>query len=170
VPTEKDFDPLLKLPEVPTYHGLHAVYAVVVLALVATGLLIQHPDLRAALAGGYGRTFATVHEWAGVAMLALPAVALVLSPRKAIDVIEIRSYQRRELRLHAVNLWFTLLGGAGLIVTGFLMWFPSVPYAILDTSADMHSALSYALCVMIPLHLLAARRRIVLAIKEFMTS
>jgi cytochrome b subunit of formate dehydrogenase len=100
----------------------------------------------------------------------LPAFALVLSPRKAIDVIEIRSYQRRELRLHAVNLWFTLLGGAGLIVTGFLMWFPSVPYAILDTSADMHSALSYALCVMIPLHLIAARRRIRLAIKEFMTS
>ena len=118
-------------PEVPTYHGLHASYAVVVLVLVATGLLIQYPDLRAALAGGYGRTFATVHEWAGVAMLALPAIALVLSPRKAIEVIEIRSYQRTELRLHAVNVWFTLLGGAGLIVTGFLMWFPrSLPDSI----------------------------------------
>lgn len=174
---DEDFDPLIEeaaggpatavsagVAEVALpgarYRWVHAIYACIVIVLIATAIPIQFPDLRASLIGGYGRSFATVHEWAGVAMLALPAVVLAVTPRKAVETILIRSYRREHLRLHAVNLWFTLASGVLFVATGFLMWFPSrFPDAVVDTSADVHRILSYLLYVMVPLHLVIASKR-----------
>ncbi len=142
------------------YRWVHAIYAAIVLVLIATAIPIQFPDLRASLIGGYGRSFATVHDWAGVAMLALPVVVFAATPRRALETIVIRSYRREHFRLHAVNLWFTLVSGLLFAVTGFLMWFPAqLPDAVVDASADVHSTLSYVLYVVVPLHLVIASKR-----------
>ena len=49
---------------------------------------------------------------------------------------------------------------AAFLVSGFGMWVQRpLPDPVLDACADAHGALSYVLYVMIPLHLVAARRR-----------
>jgi len=120
-PSEEEFDPLIGFADEADeqvggdalpgarYRWVHAIYACIVIVLIATAIPIQFPDLRASLVGGYGRSFATVHEWAGVAMLALPVVVFAATPRMALETIAIRSYRREHFRLHAVNLWFTLV-------------------------------------------------------------
>ena len=144
---------------------LHTSYALVVGLLVATALPIQFPTLRAELIGGYGREIATVHEWAGVAMLALPVAVFAAAPRRAVRVVSVRSSRRTGL--HVVNLWFTILAGIGFMLSGFLMWFhASLPHVVVDTSADAHLVLSYALYVMIPLHLISVRKSTGRALKK----
>jgi len=155
-----DFEPPWR-----SYGRLHLAYSLVVLVLIATGLPIQFPDLRASLVGGYGRTLATVHEWAGVALLAVPVLAVVAAPGDALETIQIRSWRRDNLRLHAVNLWFTLVSGAVFVATGFIMWLQAgLPDGVVDAATEIHAALSYALYVMVPLHVITARERIAAAV------
>ena len=167
------FDPLLDPlfgevdEERGSYRRLHATYALVVFVLVATGLPIQFPDLRARLIGGYGRSIATVHEWAGAAMLVVPALVLVAAPRRALNTVAFLSYRTANLRLHAVNLWFTLIAGAGFVVSGFLLWAQaSLPDSVLDASAGVHRGLSYVLYVMVPVHIIVGRKRTWEAVKS----
>jgi len=172
---EEEFDPLIGPIDEPgrsdldtaagplpgaRYRWVHAIYAVIVTVLIASAIPIQFPDLRASLIGGYGRSFATVHEWAGVAMLTLPVIVFGATPRRALETIWIRSYRRDHLRWHAINLWFTLVSGLLFIVSGFLMWFPGrLSDAVVDTAADVHSTFSYVLYIMVPLHLIIASKR-----------
>lgn len=157
-----------RAPRRPPWRWLHITYALVVLLLVATGLPIQFPDLRARLVGGYGRSIATVHEWGGVAMLALPLLALAWAPSWATTSFRLRARHRRDLGLHAANLWFTLLSGMLLIATGFIMWMPDrLPLPLVDNSAQLHAAASWALYVMLPVHLLVTRQRIWAATREW---
>ncbi|MBC8292315.1 MAG: cytochrome b/b6 domain-containing protein [Proteobacteria bacterium] len=140
----------------------------VVLVLVATGLPIQFPDLRAGLVGGYGRTIASIHEWSGVVMLAVPILALAWAPSWATTSLRLRARRRANLGLHAINLWFTLLSGVMLVVTGFIMWMPgTLPLPLIDTSAQLHAAASWGLYVMLPVHLLVTRQRVWAATREW---
>ncbi|MFQ5479510.1 MAG: cytochrome b/b6 domain-containing protein [Candidatus Binatia bacterium] len=164
--TEGEFDPLEMdggADGAPwaSYFQLHLWYSAVVLVLIATGITIQFPDLRAAFIGGYGRLLATVHEWAGVVMLAVPLVAVASAPSRALETIRIRSFRTDNLRFHAFNLWFTLVSGVVFIVSGFVLWFQmSLPYAVVDLSTELHVVFSYGLYAVIPLHIIAARERI----------
>ncbi len=177
---DEEFDPLMcpvgeeagaDEPPGARYRWVHALYAVIILVLIATAIPIQFPDLRAWLIGGYGRTIATVHEWAGVAMLALPVVVFAAKPHAALETISIRSYRREHLRFHAFNLWFTLVSGVVFIVTGFVMWFPTrLPHLLTDTSTDVHGWLSYVLYVMIPLHLMVASGRTWEVFRDWLTA
>jgi len=143
-----------------SYPWLHFFYAVVALGLVGTGLLIQFPDLRARFVGGYGQTVAWWHEWAGVAMLVLPVLWFALAPSAAWDTIVLRSWRRDKLALHAVNLWFTIVSGVVFVVTGFLLWFQrTLPDSVIDWSYVLHDVFSYALYVMIPVHIVISLGR-----------
>ncbi|RMD81331.1 MAG: cytochrome b/b6 domain-containing protein [Candidatus Dadabacteria bacterium] len=145
-----------------SYPWLHFFYAVVALGLVATGLLIQFPDLRARFVGGYGQTLAWWHEWAGVAMLVLPALWFAVSPSAAWETLVLRSWRRDKLALHAVNLWFTIVSGIVFVVTGFLLWFQrTLPDPVIDWSYVLHDVFSYALYVMIPIHVVISLGRTV---------
>ena len=53
--------------------ALHAAHAGVSLLLLATGLLLGSPDLRARLLGGYGREVAQWHDLGAYAFLGVPA-------------------------------------------------------------------------------------------------
>ncbi len=148
-----------------SYFALHLGYSLVAIALLATGLLIQLPDWRGYFIGGYGRQLATIHEWVGVAMLVLPLFSLLRRPAATRLALRIRSYKREHLRLHAVNLWFTVLSGVVFIVTGFIMWFQgSLPDSIVDVSIELHVIFTYALLVVIPIHLITSFRRSVTAV------
>ncbi len=145
-----------------SYPWFHFLYATVVFVLVATGLLIQYPDWRARLIGGYGQTVAWWHEWAGVAMLVVPLLAFALGPAEAWETIQLRSWRLEKLAIHAINLWFTIVSGAVFVVTGFLLWFQrGLPDPVIDWSYTLHDVFSYALYVMIPLHVLASLGRTV---------
>ncbi len=143
------------------YRRLHFAYAMNVLLLIATGLFIQMPDMRASVLGGHGRLIATIHEWSGVGMLVLPLLAVMRSPRWALNNIRRHSRRTSALRVHAVHLWFTLLTGLLFVVTGLAMWFQrSLPDAIVDPSIELHSIFSYALYAAVVLHVVSVRKRL----------
>jgi len=145
-----------------SYPWVHFFYGAVVLGLVATGVLIQFPDLRAKLIGGYGQLLAAWHEWLGVAMVAIPVAAFALGPSAAIETVQLRSWRRDKLGFHALNLWFTIVSGVVFIVTGFVLWFAgSFPDAAVDWSYDLHDWFSYALYVLLPLHVVTSFGRTV---------
>jgi cytochrome b subunit of formate dehydrogenase len=55
---------------------LHIAHVILSLVLIATGLVIEFPELRARLVGGYGMQILQVHLWLGWAFMAAPALAL----------------------------------------------------------------------------------------------
>lgn len=165
--TDESFDPLEMVvgesaAPLRAYAWFHAYYSLVVIVLIATGLPIQLPDLRAQIFGGYGRLLAAVHEWAGIVMLALPCAAFALHPSRVVETVRIRSYRRESLRFHAINLWFTIASGVVFIATGFVLWFQDrLPDRLVDISMELHLLFSYVLYVSIPIHVFTARHRIV---------
>lgn len=68
-----------KLSPAAGRRGLHALHTLSGLALLGTGLLIQWPELRARVLGGYGRELGLLHDQAAIAFLAAPALAVALS-------------------------------------------------------------------------------------------
>ena len=61
--------------------ALHSSNALAFFALFGSGLLLQFPDLRAWLVGGYGREIQQIHLWLSVWFLAAPVLALGLLGR-----------------------------------------------------------------------------------------
>ncbi len=176
---EQEFDPCQPWeeseaePSLPgaSYRGLHFCYSLVAVALLATGLLIHLPDLRAWTVGGYGRTIASLHEWGGVVMLVLPAIALLMGPKAASETMWIRSYRRANLRLHSINLWFTLVSGVIFIVSGFILWFLRYfPDVVVDVSVELHVIFTYALMVVVPLHIVVSRERLALNLRTWLSA
>jgi hypothetical protein len=144
---------------VGAYRWLHLGFVATFTILLATGLLIQLPDWRARLVGGYSWWVAGVHEWAGAAMALLPLVALARTPRQAIATFARRARRRNQLRLHAAHLVFTSVAAAVFTVTGFVLWFQDhVPAVVADVSVELHVLFTYALLVAIPLHVAVSGR------------
>ena len=56
------------------------------LLLLASGLLLTEPDLRAKLVGGYGREIMEIHLWSGWVFLGAPLLALALAPHPLLRV------------------------------------------------------------------------------------
>lgn len=150
--------PVRPLP-VGAYRWLHLGFVATFTILLATGLLIQLPDWRARLVGGYAWWVASVHEWSGVAMALLPVIALLRTPRQAIATFARRARRRNQMRMHAAHLVFTSVSAAVFTVTGFVLWFQEhVPAAVADVSVEVHVAFTYALLVAIPLHVAVSGR------------
>jgi hypothetical protein len=144
---------------VGAYRWLHLGFVGTFTILLVTGLLIQLPDWRASLVGGYSWWVSGVHQWVGVALALLPLVALARTPRQAIATFSRRARRRNQLRLHAAHLVFTSVAAAVFTVTGFVLWFQAyVPATVADISVELHVVFTYALLVAIPLHVAVSGR------------
>jgi hypothetical protein len=137
------------------------VHALASLALLASGLLLELPDLRARLVGGYGREILQVHLWASWVFLGSPALGLILVGRPLL-----RDFLRRFVPPHAttwrrVHLGTTLAATSLFGVSGLLLWLDvGLPLALADAALALHMGLTWLLLVLLPAHLFAARDKI----------
>lgn len=139
----------------------HAVHAVTSLVLIATGLLIEWPDLRARLIGGYGLQLSAAHRWTGAVFALAPVLAAAVAGRPLVRDLQSRLGPGDRLswrRAHAVGTGLLTLLLAG---TGAVLWVaPDVSLAILDATAQVHLVSTWLVIASLPVHLFAARLRI----------
>lgn len=142
--------------------ALHHGYAATALALAATGWLIGDPEARGRLLGGFGRELLDAHLALGLALVALPLAALGLAGRPLLAEL------RRRLgppdppwAWRKAHLATTLLLGSLLGVSGFVLWlFSDLPLRTYDAVLAVHQVCTWILVLLLPVHLVAARRRI----------
>lgn len=145
----------------PVRRSLHALNAVLFLALLATGLLFQFPEWRAALLGGYGMLLQDIHRWGGVAFAAFPVAALAWVGRTLVRDAWKRASRPRGRALRRGNLWAALIGGVGFTATGAVLWWsPQGMPALVDASLWLHQVLTYAALAILVAHLIWIRRLI----------
>jgi cytochrome b subunit of formate dehydrogenase len=148
----------------------HATHAAASLLLIATGLLLWDADLRARLIGGYGRQILETHLWLGSGLLVAPVLAGLVAGGPLL-----RDLARRLgppdppfawVKVHIVGslVMTLLLGGSGLLLWADLDLSP----AVLDLATAVHLALTWLLAASIPIHLVLARRKIVLRAREIL--
>lgn len=141
---------------------LHTVHAGTSLALVATGVLIHWPELRSQLLGGYGLALAALHEWTGLVFIAAPLVSLGLAARPLVRDLGGRLAPPAPPSWRKVHIVLTLVLSALLGLSGVALWQQEhLPARAADLALDVHIWLSWAIAVSIPVHLVAARRKIV---------
>lgn len=148
--------------------SFHTAHASVSLLLIATGLFLWDPDLRAQLVGGYGREILDAHLWLGVGLLGVPILAGLLAARPLLRDLVRRlgppdpPYAWAKLHIVASAVVTSLLGGSGL-----LLWFDlDLSPATLDLATELHLALTWLLIASIPVHLVMARRKVVSRARE----
>jgi cytochrome b subunit of formate dehydrogenase len=143
---------------------LHVLHVLATLVLLATGLLIEWPDLRARVIGGYGRQLADIHEWASVVFIAAPLLALALAARPLLADLRRRLGPPDGVTWRKVHIVSTLGFGILLVVTGAVLWIDRevrMPLAVFDSCLWLHDAATWVLLASIPVHIFAARRKIV---------
>lgn len=138
--------------------ALHAFHALGTLALLGTGLLIQWPELRSWVVGGYGREIVRAHLWIAWSYLAVPALLLVVTaPLRAELARRLGRSERRGWA--AAHLLFTLLTGALLTLSGIALllddWLPLRGWY---AARGLHSWATWAVTASLPLHLAMAWR------------
>lgn len=149
-------------PEPAARHAtraLHAIHALGTLALLASGLLIQWPELRSWVVGGYGSAIARVHLWIGWAYLAAPALLLVVvaEPLRA----ELAQRLARSVRRSwaSAHLLFTLAATALLGVSGILLLLDDwLPLHAWYAARSVHAWATWAVAATLLLHLVIAGR------------
>jgi cytochrome b subunit of formate dehydrogenase len=132
---------------------LHTAHLVTFLALLATGLLLFVPSLRAAVTGGYSQVIRDTHRWGGVAFAALP---LLLLARFGIRASLAPTGERGVRTLwQGLHIALTVLLGTLFTVTGMVIWWQRhMPESITDPARSLHDWLTYAAVVLVGLHLL----------------
>ncbi len=137
----------------PAQRALHAAHLLTFVALLATGLLLLFPELRAALIGGYSLVVRSVHCWVGVAFVVLPATVLAAGGLRALasapTTVALRALWRR------LHVWGTVLMGVLFTVTGAVLWVDAgVSEAFHDGSRATHNWLTWAGAGLLGVHLL----------------
>jgi len=131
---------------------LHTVHLLAFLVLVATGVLLMTPSLRAAITGGYAVTLALAHKWASVGFVVLPAALLAwVGPHRLFappPVRTLRSY------LQALHIGITVLLTLAFTGTGLVLWARrAMPLEILDPAQALHDSLTYIAIALFGTHL-----------------
>lgn len=139
--------------------GLHALHTLASLALVGTGLLIQWPELRARVLGGYGRELALLHEQSALVFLAAPALALAFAGRALARDASAR-LRRPHLTWRKTHLVLSVALSLALSVSGVAMWIDAGPLWLLDAATQVHVWTTWAFLAALAAHLVAARRKI----------
>jgi len=131
---------------------LHSAHLLTFAALFASGVLLLWPELRSTLIGGYSLVVRALHCWVGIPFVALPALILAGSGRRALaakpGAFALRTLWRR---LHigatmAMSVLFTL--------TGAVLWAdPETLERINDGSRAAHNWLTWAAAGLVGLHL-----------------
>ena len=141
--------------------GIHVFHAATSLALLATGFLIQSPELRSYVTGGYGLEILRAHTWLGFAFILGPALALLAFMRPLLADLGRRLRPLDPVswrKIHTVLSLFlsTLLGG-----TGLALWPPlDLDAQWLDVTLEVHVVVTWLFLASILVHLVAARRKI----------
>ena len=151
--------------------AFHALNAANFLVLTATGLLIQFPDWRASLIGGYGTLLSSAHRWCSVAFGVLPLVLLLwLGPWFWRDAWK-RASRRSGRAIRRGNLLVAVVGGAALTLSGAILWWdpPAAPRALFDVSLFIHRVLTYVGLAVLVAHLIWIRRLIWARLRSAMT-
>lgn len=150
---------------------LHFAHAVTMLVLLATGLLIEFPEARARVLGGYGRELLQIHDWTGVVFAIAPLLALFLAGRPLLADVRKRLVAPRIARWARPQVWrashvaASLLLSVLLVATGFLLWLDlGLPIAALDAMLTIHITATWLLFGLLPIHIVAARHRIAAAL------
>ncbi len=142
--------------------ALHSSNALAFFALFGSGLLLQLPDLRAWLVGGYGREIQQIHLWVSAWFVAVPVLALGLLGRSwwREDWQTLRS-PATGTRWRPAHIAVTVLLSAALVVSGLLLWVDlDLPISWIDASLAIHLAATWLLAASVLVHLIAARRGI----------
>ena len=148
---------------------LHGVHVVTTVGLVATGVLIAWPDLRARLVGGYGRELGEIHVWLGWAFLAAPGLALAAAARPLLADLRGRFAAQDPWRWRRAHVALTLGGGGVLGVTGVAAWaIEHLPVSLVDASLVLHSWVTWLVVAALPVHLVMARRKIAGRVREWL--
>ncbi len=148
---------------------LHAVHAVTVLILLATGVLLYFPELRGATIGGYGQRILDVHLWAGVLFAVAPVAVWARAARPLTEDVRRRLGPPDPWGWRKTHIVLSLVACAGLVLSGFVVWFePSLPRSWGEPSHWVHDGLTAVLAVALPVHLVASRRKIVSRVREWL--
>jgi cytochrome b subunit of formate dehydrogenase len=138
---------------------LHAIHVVTSLVLLATGFLLEFPDLRARVVGGYGREIARVHNWVGLAFVVAPALVLAIAARPLLGDLRLRLTPPEGLTWPKLHILATLVFSLLLVVSGFFLWVDwDLPLMVLDAMLETHIVVTWLLVASILVHLFAARR------------
>jgi len=137
--------------------AVHLVHALTSLGLIATGLLLEFPDLRARVVGGYGRQLLSLHDWISFGFIAAPALGL-LAAGPLTRELRARLVAPGGLDWKKSHTVVSFVASALLIVSGAVLWIRALPIAVFDAALYTHIALAWVVTVSIPIHLIAARR------------
>jgi hypothetical protein len=140
--------------------ALHALHATNFLVLTATGLLIQFPEWRASLLGGYGTLLSATHRWCSVVFGVLPILMVLwIGPWLWRDAWKNAS-RRNGRPIRRGNLIAAMAGAVGFVGTGAILWWdpPGAPRALFDVSLLIHRVLTYGGLAVLVAHLFWIRR------------
>jgi cytochrome b subunit of formate dehydrogenase len=132
---------------------LHTAHLLTFLLLLATGLLLFLPGLRALITGGYSLVIRETHRWGGVAFVVLPGVlVLPCGVRRVFAVPGQRTGRKLWQGMHTS---VTVLTGAMLALTGFILWGKRLfPEGIADSSLTAHDWLTFVGVAVLGMHVL----------------
>lgn len=140
------------MPSVLARTWLHTGHLLIFLLLLASGLLLWSPGLRAAVTGGYSLLIRETHRWGGVAFVVLPVPILF---RFGVSSL-FGAPAQRTLRTvwQGVHLGLTALISAVFALTGFLLWGKHLfPEQAVDASLEVHDWLTYGAIALVAFHL-----------------
>lgn len=139
---------------------IHAIHGVTSLALIFTGCLIEWPDLRARFVGGYGRELARIHLWFGWAFAAAPLLAAGAAGALFED-LKRRFGPPDAVTWRKLHVAITGIASVLLTASGIILWrFHELPLLVQDISLEIHNWATWVIVAMLPVHLVAARRKI----------
>ena len=139
---------------------LHAIHGLTTLALLVTGCLIQWPDLRAQVVGGYGRELARLHLYFGWAFAAAPLLAGGAAGALFADLQQ-RLGPPDPITWRKLHIVITGIASALLTASGIILWrFHELPLLVQDISLEIHAWSTWIIAALLPVHLVVARRKI----------
>jgi len=140
---------------------LHAAHALASLVLLATGFLLEFPDLRARVVGGYGLWISNVHLWSGAAFAAAPVLALAATARPLWRDLRRRLGPPGPRGWRELHIVLSLASAFLLAVSGLVLWVAQdLPLPLEDACLEVHLIFTWVLAISLPLHLVAARAKI----------
>jgi cytochrome b subunit of formate dehydrogenase len=149
--------------------SLHHLYTLLMLALIATGLLLGYPDWRAQLVGGYGREIYEIHLWVGWAFMGVPVLALLVAALPLLRDLRRRLGPPDGVTWRKIHTVFTLAAGVLLAVSGVVLWLdPDLPLPVLDATVETHEVLTWMVLIAIAAHLVLAWRKTVARTREIL--
>lgn len=149
--------------------GLHGAHAAAAVVLLATGVLLGVPDLRARLLGGYGREVAAGHDVGAYVFLAAPLLAFLLAARPLVRDLRRRLGPPDGPSWRKLHIVLSVALSACLSASGLVLWAgAAAPAIVYDGALEAHVAAAWALGVALPLHLVAARRKLAARLREIL--